>query len=916
MSVGGTWFTARWRRRAGSALVGLALVFASPALADPGIASTPIAGWSTNGTVYAVELVGDTLYLGGSFTQMRSANGASTAPRANVAAISIATGEILPFRADTNNTVRAIASDGTTVWIGGFFSTIGGTYQRRVAAVDAATGALRPSFHPDPDAILYSLAYSAEHNALYVGGAFTSVDGVPAARLAKLDPATGAPDPYFQAGGEGTVRALAVANGRLWAGGAFTAIGGTARRFMSEIDPNTGAANGPALASVGAAVLAVDAEPSGTGVFAAIAGSQNRAQAWDADTGVRRWYQVAMGDAQAVTYRNGTVYFGFHEGFDGDTSVRLLAADSQTGALDPGFRPSIDTFFGVWTLDASPVGVAAGGTFTTVSGVPTAGVAMFPADQDVTPPTAPGSPQLISASATTIELAWPASTDNGAVTYTVYRDGVGVGSSPVARYLDAGLSPDTAHTYAVKASDAAGNQSPVSPSATFSTTADKTPPTIPTSVTASVVEATSVTLQWDAAIDDVGVAGYEITRDGLVLAATAGLSYTDPTVAPESEYVYAVRAHDDAGNYGAASPPLTVTTPSLPDSDPPTTPRSLHSVSVSSTSISLVWDVSTDDDMVAGYRIERDGVEVGVATGPAAIDVGLAPEVTYSYRVAAFDPAGNLSGWSEAVVISTAPDTTPPSSPSISNAVPVGAISVSLAWSASTDDVGVIGYEVSRAGVNVGSTLETVFLDEGLTPGATYEYVVSAVDAAGHRSASSPVSVTLPATDIALVRAGSAWRYLDDGSDQGSAWFAPAFDDGSWSTGLGELGYGDGDEVTVVASGPPRSFHATTYFRADFDIASVAGVSELELRVKRDDGVLVRINGVEVARDNVGLGVVTYQTWAPSGVNGNAENAWLSFAVPPSVLVPGRNVIAVEVHQNSPRSSDLSFDLELVANPA
>jgi hypothetical protein len=83
-----------------------------------------------------------------------------------------------------------------------------------------------------------------------------------------------------------------------------------------------------------------------------------------------------MGDVQAVRYHRGTVYFGFHEGFAGDTTVRLLAADSDTGALE-NWRPAVNSFYGVWSLDATDAALAAGGEFTIVSGVPTRAVAIF-----------------------------------------------------------------------------------------------------------------------------------------------------------------------------------------------------------------------------------------------------------------------------------------------------------------------------------------------------------------------------------------------------------------------------------------------------------------------------------------------------------------------------------------------------------
>ena len=90
-----------------------------------------------------------------------------------------------------------------------------------------------------------------------------------------------------------------------------------------------------------------------------------------------------------------------------------------------------------------------------------------------------------------------------------------------------------------------------------------------------------------------------------------------------------------------------------------------------------------------------------------------------------------------------------------------------------------------------------------------------------------------------LVRQGSIWKYLDDGSDQ-TAWTASAFDDSGWSSGRAQMGYGDGDEATVVSFGSdPFNKHVTTYFRREFAVTDTANINALNLTVKRDDGVAV-----------------------------------------------------------------------------
>ena len=166
----------------------------------------------------------------------------------------------------------------------------------------------------------------------------------------------------------------------------------------------------------------------------------------------------------------------------------------------------------------------------------------------------------------------------------------------------------------------------------------------------------------------------------------------------------------------------------------------------------------------------------------------------------------------------------------------------------------------------------------------------------------------LPMTSTAI-ELGSEWRYLDDGSDQGTAWRTTNFDDSSWASGPAELGYGDGDEATVIDfGGDPRNKHVTSYFRRDFTVTNAAAVRDLDILLKRDDGAIVYINGAQALVENIIPGAA-FDTFASNG-SGN-ENDYLSFSLDPALLVSGNNVIAVEVHQDDFDSSDVSFDLEL-----
>ena len=172
-----------------------------------------------------------------------------------------------------------------------------------------------------------------------------------------------------------------------------------------------------------------------------------------------------------------------------------------------------------------------------------------------------------------------------------------------------------------------------------------------------------------------------------------------------------------------------------------------------------------------------------------------------------------------------------------------------------------------------------------------------------------------PPTGVALVSFGESWRYLDEGTAPAASWRArTGFDDSGWAQGPGRLGYGGDGEATVVGYGSQTSArHITTWLRKKFVVGDRSGWEALRLRLVRDDGVVVSLNGTEVFRSNLPDGVVTPTTLATTDIAGAAEAAVVEARLPLELLVAGENVLAVELHQAGPASSDLGFDLELIA---
>jgi len=207
------------------------------------------------------------------------------------------------------------------------------------------------------------------------------------------------------------------------------------------------------------------------------------------------------------------------------------------------------------------------------------------------------------------------------------------------------------------------------------------------------------------------------------------------------------------------------------------------------------------------------------------------------------------------------------------------------------------------------------FVWSNIPPGI-HELTARATDNTGVTSNSAPVLIR--AGGFSLVNTGAVWKYLDDQTDPGTAWREPAFDDSGWSSGAAQLGFGDGDEATLIRWKIAEVPIITAYFRRQFVCPDPANFSALMLRLLRDDGGVVYLNGVEVFRSNMPDGDINYTTYAQYSVGTGPEEGILYFPthLPPALLVTGTNTFAVEIHHITQFSStDLSFDCELTAFP-
>lgn len=199
--------------------------------------------------------------------------------------------------------------------------------------------------------------------------------------------------------------------------------------------------------------------------------------------------------------------------------------------------------------------------------------------------------------------------------------------------------------------------------------------------------------------------------------------------------------------------------------------------------------------------------------------------------------------------------------------------------------------------------------------GGSHRFTAIARSAAGARHTSQAVNVGVVTT---LLPFGSVWKYLDDGSDQGTAWQATEFDDSSWADGPAPLGYADSNgrfPATTNSFGPDANAKfPTTYFRQAVEIGDTASFRNVRLNLERDDGAIIYLNGVELARFNMPTGEVTYATFAAANANDDGGTVF-AFNVDRTLLLRGVNVFAVEIHNDAPNSSDIWFQMSLVGEP-
>jgi trimeric autotransporter adhesin len=625
--------------------------------------------------------IGNTMYVGGKFTQVQVASTGALNNQPFLAAFDRRTGAwISSFRPTVNGNVWDLKAtpDGRLLVAGQFSNVNGAANTSGLAMLNASTGAVDPTWRVNlvltgSTARPIARTLDIEGDLVYVGGNFTRVtgtDGVTKSvgRIARIRLSTGRADGAFAPNIDGVVFDLDATADRVYVVGNFLYVNNVFAIGQVPLQP----ANGqivPGLQpwertsvettrnSYQQAILAVGDE-----VWQA--GSEHNRQAYrKSDYGlIRSWVSNPYGDGQALAHLNGIVYAGSHSNgllyrdavrwpdLTGATTFkpsRWMEAFDTASHEQLTWYPQITSEFGEgsWSLFADSTnclwtgGDFSAGSFDGSSPRYVGGFAKFCAADSV-PPAAPTNPSAQVAS-NGVNLAWTGSTDDrgGTVLYEVLKnDAVLASFISITTFRDAaGTSSDR---YFVRATDSAGNRSATTRVFKAPVTADTTAPSTPKNLVGTVAANNSVTLTWTPSTDNVGVQDYLVLRNSVVIATVTSPTLVIPSPAAGANY-YQVRARDAAGNQSAKTPSTLVTITGA-DTTKPSTPRDLAGAVQPNGDVALTWTASTDNVGVVQYIVFRNNVEI--ARVPTAAATIVAPAAgSHFYQVLALDAAGNQS---------------------------------------------------------------------------------------------------------------------------------------------------------------------------------------------------------------------------------------------------------------------------------
>ncbi|NND01525.1 MAG: hypothetical protein HKN91_01945 [Acidimicrobiia bacterium] len=865
--------------------------------AEPEFSETADQTWMTNGIgkVFSIATGGNKTFIGGSFTGMRETYNGSSFPQKYVAALDLWTGELIAsFDPDVNGEVRAVAvsPDASTVYIGGTFTQVNGQTATRLAALNASNGNLKSGFSVTiPNHNVEAIEVDSDGD-LFVGGSFVSVNGQGQRSLAKINGQTGALIGWDANITAGRVESLLLTNdeSRLYIGTSIDEENKATYGDLFAVNPETAnAVPGFNAASVDKPVL--DISVTEDKIYLAEGGSGGTAEILRVSNGSRRERYRADGDVQTVEVIGDRAYFAGHwvQTFGPIESFHFVAVNVNNDNIDDSYWPRLNGTNGLHDMHFDGYHFWMGGHVTDGNPVARRGFARY----SPVGGTAPLTPVIESGA------EW-AFRDDGASLGAGWRK-AGFGEAGWDRG-DAELGYGDGDETTVVASGPANNR--------HITTYFRRAVTVYDTSDIGYLE---IQLRRDDGVV-VYVNEAEVIRDNmpsgpingatLALAEVTGSGESawtrwllSPDILNEGENIVAVEIHQ-ASNSG---PDITFDMKMLVDNKPE---RFIDT--------GATWRyLDTGASLGSAWR-NRSFNDAAWKKGESQLGYGEKDEATKIKK----GPGGDRHITSYFRRDFAVYD--------------LGAVST-LELELLRDDGAVVylnGTEVVRTNMPSGSINsetrasklmnepeEQKWLRYSLDPGllvAGDNVLAVEIHQKGPKSKdhSFDARLLLNASPEVLVADGVSWRFHDKGVDKGTNWRNIAYAGHSnWDRGKAELGYGDGDEVTVVDSGPDGDHNPTTYFRRKFNVADPDVFSVLDIRLIRDDGAVIYINGTEVLRNNMPSGPITYDDWA-SG-SGSGEDQWKNFTVSASLLVAGTNVVAVEIHQSGPNSSDISFNLEL-----
>jgi hypothetical protein len=444
--------------------------------------------WQTNGTVYALAVVGDVVYAGGGFTSVRppgSPSGTNEHSRRHLAAFSAATGTLLGFSPDLDGRVSSMAAgpNGGRLYVGGRFRHVGNAFRNHLAAFDTKSGSLVSTWKPGANAPVTALATNGK--AVYLGGSFTSVAKQPRSRLAAVS-VSGSLLPWTP-DADAIVYAIAVVETsvgtRVLIGGKFDRLAGVTQHKIGSVGPVTGAPKRwdfqPVPSAGQVKTIVVDqAGNAYVGVETAEAHRFEGTFSAVAATGVKRWLDDCQGATQSIVLLRGHLYVGSHvhgcndvAGGPAETDPmtwhHIVSENPATGAFQHFFPNTNGNPLGPRVLATDGVRLFVGGDFGFVNTRQQQGLAKFgPPPPDTTPPGKPAQPTTVSPTTGVVAVAGRTvnDLDDGALSYGLLRDCEGseldavvVTSEPWSHssvtLRDRGLPSGSKHTYCIRVSD-------------------------------------------------------------------------------------------------------------------------------------------------------------------------------------------------------------------------------------------------------------------------------------------------------------------------------------------------------------------------------------------------------------------------------------------------------------------------------